>query len=113
VLQCNEEHWIERSDPETFRKASLFFNVDLVHANGFPHVMVVERRGSNRPLVIARTRAGASERIGADSVCSIRAIGDITPCEPVGSRSNKWSPEPLASTSMRVGKGRLKRSTRP
>jgi SAM-dependent methyltransferase/tRNA A-37 threonylcarbamoyl transferase component Bud32 len=61
VLQCNEERWIERSDPGTFTKASLPFNVDLVRANGFPHVTVVKRPGSNRPLVIARTTAGVSE----------------------------------------------------
>jgi hypothetical protein len=63
VLQCNDERWIERSDPETFAKASLAFNVALVRNNGFPHVTVIERHGSSRPLVIARTRAGASERV--------------------------------------------------
>jgi len=56
VLQCNNEPSIERSDPETFTKASLAFNVDLLRNNGFPNVSVIERRGSNRPLVIARTR---------------------------------------------------------
>jgi hypothetical protein len=56
VLQCNNERSIERSDPETYTKASLSFNVELVRNNGFPNVMVVERRGSDRPLVIARTK---------------------------------------------------------
>ena len=56
VLQCNNERSIERSDPETYTKASLSFNVELVRNNGFPNVTVIERRGSNRPLVIARTR---------------------------------------------------------
>ncbi|PWT91447.1 MAG: hypothetical protein C5B56_03810 [Proteobacteria bacterium] len=56
VLQCNNERSIERSDAETYRRASLSFNVELVRHNGFPSVTVVERRGSNRPLVIARTR---------------------------------------------------------
>src|SRR6266851_2652459 len=56
VLQCNNERSIERSDPETYTKASLSFNVELVRHNGFPNVTVIERRGSNRPLVIARTR---------------------------------------------------------
>jgi Methyltransferase domain len=56
VLQCNNERSIKRSDPETYTKASLSFNVELVRNNGFPNVTVVERRGSNRPLVIARTK---------------------------------------------------------
>jgi Methyltransferase domain len=56
VLQCNNERSIERSDPETYTKASLSFNVELVRNNGFPNVTVVELRGSNRPLVIARTQ---------------------------------------------------------
>jgi hypothetical protein len=56
VLQCNNERSIERGDPETYTKASLSFNVELVRNNGFPNVKVIERRGSNRPLVIARTR---------------------------------------------------------
>jgi SAM-dependent methyltransferase len=56
VLQCNDERSMERSDPETFTKASLAFNVELVRNNGFPNVTVIETRGSSRPLVIARTR---------------------------------------------------------
>jgi SAM-dependent methyltransferase len=56
VLQCNNERSIRRSDPETYTKASLSFNVELVRNNGFPNVTVIERRGSNRPLLIARTR---------------------------------------------------------
>ena len=46
VLQCNNERSIERSDPETYMKASLSFNVELVRNNGFPNVTVIERRGS-------------------------------------------------------------------
>jgi tRNA A-37 threonylcarbamoyl transferase component Bud32/SAM-dependent methyltransferase len=56
VLQCNNERSIERSDPETYTKSSLSFNIELARNNGFPNVTVIERRGSNRPLVIARTR---------------------------------------------------------
>jgi hypothetical protein len=56
VLQCNNERSIERRDPETFTRASLPFNVELVRNNGFPNVAVIERTGSDRPLVIARTR---------------------------------------------------------
>jgi len=32
------------------------FNIELVRNNGFRNVSVIERPGSNRPLVIARTR---------------------------------------------------------
>jgi tRNA A-37 threonylcarbamoyl transferase component Bud32/predicted nicotinamide N-methyase len=56
VLQCNNERSIKRSDPETYTKASLPFNIELVRNNGFSNVTVIERRGSNRPLLIARTR---------------------------------------------------------
>jgi tRNA A-37 threonylcarbamoyl transferase component Bud32 len=55
VLQCNTDHSIERADPETFMKASLAFNLELLRHNGFPNIKVVDRRGSNRPLLIART----------------------------------------------------------
>lgn len=55
VLQCNDDRSIARGAPETYTKASLSFNIELVRNNGFPNVTVIERRGSNRPLVIART----------------------------------------------------------
>jgi hypothetical protein len=56
VLQCNDDRSIKRTDSETYTKASLQFNVELVRDNGFSNVIVIERPGSNRPLVIARTR---------------------------------------------------------
>lgn len=56
VLQCNSGRSVERSDSDTFTKASLAFNVELVRTSGFPNVSVIERRGSERHLVIARTR---------------------------------------------------------
>jgi hypothetical protein len=56
VLECNDDRAIKRDDPETFIKASLSFNVELVRNNGFPNVTVIERLGSDRPLVVARTR---------------------------------------------------------
>ena len=56
ALQCNNDRSIQRSDPETFEKASLLFNTDLLRKNGFPNVAVIEKRGSKRPLVIARVR---------------------------------------------------------
>jgi hypothetical protein len=56
VVQCNNERSIGRGEPETYTKASLPFNIELVRNNGFPNVSVIERRGSNRPLVIARTK---------------------------------------------------------
>jgi tRNA A-37 threonylcarbamoyl transferase component Bud32 len=75
VLQCNDERWIERSDPETFVKASLLFNLEMVRTNGFPHVTVIERRGSKRPLIIARTRVGANDdvvnKVHGRSKCAI------------------------------------------
>jgi SAM-dependent methyltransferase len=55
VLQCNNDRSIARSDPEIFKRASLAFNVELVRNNGFPNVTVIERQGSDRPLVVART----------------------------------------------------------
>jgi tRNA A-37 threonylcarbamoyl transferase component Bud32 len=63
VFQCNDERCIERRDPETFAKERLSFNVDVVRNNGFPHVAVIERGGSGRALVIARTRAAANEDV--------------------------------------------------
>lgn len=56
VVQCNNDRSIGRSDEETYTKASLPFNVELLRNNGFPNITVIERRGSGRPLVIARTR---------------------------------------------------------
>jgi tRNA A-37 threonylcarbamoyl transferase component Bud32 len=78
VLQCNDERWIDRGDPATFIKAALSFNIDLVRNNGFPHVTVVERRGSSRPLVIARTKAAATEEVSAN-----RTVVAPTPSQPV------------------------------
>jgi tRNA A-37 threonylcarbamoyl transferase component Bud32/SAM-dependent methyltransferase len=56
VVQCNNERSIGRNDDETYTKASLQFNVELLRSNGFPNITVIEPRGSGRPLVIARTR---------------------------------------------------------
>lgn len=54
VLQCNNGRSFKRSDVDTFTKASLRFNVDLLRNNGFPNVTVIEQAGSDRPLVIGR-----------------------------------------------------------
>jgi hypothetical protein len=54
-VECNNDRAIKRGDPETFIKASLSFNVELIRNNGFPNVTVIERRGSDRPLVVGRT----------------------------------------------------------
>jgi len=56
VLQCNNDLSIERRHPETYTKASLPFTVGLLRSNGFPNITVIERPGSNRPLVIARSK---------------------------------------------------------
>jgi len=42
-LQCNNERSIGRIDPETYTKASLPFNIELVRNNGFPNLSVIER----------------------------------------------------------------------
>jgi len=42
--------------PRPTRRLHFVQNVELVRKHGFPNVTVIERRGSNRPLVIARTR---------------------------------------------------------
>jgi len=55
VLQYNNDRSIKRGDHETYTKASLSFSIELLRNNGFPNVTVIERRGSDRPLVIART----------------------------------------------------------
>jgi hypothetical protein len=55
ALQCNTDHAVERADPATFIKASPSFNLELLRNNGFPNVTLIDRRGSNRPLLIART----------------------------------------------------------
>jgi hypothetical protein len=55
VVECNNDRAIKRNDPETFIRASLSFNVELIRNNGFPNVTLIERRGSDRPLVVART----------------------------------------------------------
>jgi len=60
VLQCNTDRAIPRAHAETFRKASLEFNVALVRENGFPEVEVIAPRGYSRPLIIARKGSSAA-----------------------------------------------------
>ena len=57
VQQANTDRLIDRSDPDTFTKASLEFTVALAKDNGFPLVDVIAPPGYSRPLVIARKQA--------------------------------------------------------
>ncbi len=54
VLQCNTDGAIRRAYSDTFRKASLEFNMTLARENGFPRVQVIAPPGYSRPLIIAR-----------------------------------------------------------
>jgi SAM-dependent methyltransferase len=60
ALQCNTDHAVERADHATYKKASLSFNLELLRSNGFPNVTLIDRRGSNRPLLIGRTASRAN-----------------------------------------------------
>jgi hypothetical protein len=89
VLQCNDENWIDREDAATFEKASLKFNAALVRSNGFPQVSVIETSGSQRPLVIGRTRAEARAHPGKHyefMSADTRAAGHRS----FGSEQNVW-----------------------
>ena len=52
ILQCNETIGINRSDPDTYRKASLDFNVSILRNNGFQKIKIIKIAGYNYPLVI-------------------------------------------------------------
>ena len=54
VLQCNTDRLIDRSDEDTFRKASIPFALDLLDQAGYPDRTVVAPPGYSRPLVIGR-----------------------------------------------------------
>jgi serine/threonine protein kinase len=54
VLQCNTDGSVPRSDPQTFRKASVAYAVDALRRNGFSSTHVIAPRGYSRPLVIGR-----------------------------------------------------------
>ncbi|MFZ0626734.1 MAG: methyltransferase domain-containing protein [Acidimicrobiia bacterium] len=54
VVECNEQRDIQRRDPDTYRRASLDFSIQLLKANGFPSLDVIHPEGYERPLVIGR-----------------------------------------------------------
>lgn len=56
VLQCNTDRLIDRSDPETYRKASVSFAVELLEAAGFAQHDIIAPPGYSRPLVIGRSK---------------------------------------------------------
>jgi len=86
VLQCNDATSIKRSDPATSVKASLRFNVELVRSNGFPHVEVIERSGSYRPLIVARQ--SGRERIHGSRHADVLSESCV-PTKGNGSRSDR------------------------
>ncbi len=53
VVGCNEGRDMGRQHPDTYRRASLAFNVELLRNNGFPRIQVVDPPAYDRPLVIA------------------------------------------------------------
>jgi hypothetical protein len=54
VLECNQRQDIGRADPDTYRKASLDFNLEVLHRGGFRDVEVIAPRWSQRPVLIGR-----------------------------------------------------------
>ena len=54
VLQCNIDRLIDRSDEETFRKASVDYALEILEAAGFANRQVIAPPGYSRPLVIGR-----------------------------------------------------------
>jgi 2-polyprenyl-3-methyl-5-hydroxy-6-metoxy-1,4-benzoquinol methylase len=54
VVQCNVARGNGRSDPETYRRASVGYNVRVLEANGFSISDVVAPRSYGRPLIVAR-----------------------------------------------------------
>ncbi len=54
IVQCNTEINIGRSDPYTYEKASIEYNLRVIKENGFPFIRVIAPDGYSRPLLIAR-----------------------------------------------------------
>ena len=54
VLQCNTDRLINRSDEETYRKASVEYAVEVLEQAGFTQCKIVAPAGYSRPLVIGR-----------------------------------------------------------
>jgi len=55
IVQCNEDKSIPRDDAQTFRKAAVAYNLQVLHENGFIETRVVAPPGYDRPLIIAST----------------------------------------------------------
>ena len=55
VVQCNIDRLLDRGgNEETFRKASVEYNMEVLQEAGFPELRVIAPRGYSRPLIIAR-----------------------------------------------------------
>lgn len=55
VLQCNTDRLIDRSDEETYRKASIEFAVEVLEQARFAKIEVIAPPGYSRPVVIGST----------------------------------------------------------
>lgn len=54
VLECNQRQDIGRAEPDTYRRASLDFNLAVLQRGGFVDVEVIAPRWSQRPVLIGR-----------------------------------------------------------
>jgi len=54
IVQCNIQMNIDRSDPHTYEKASVEYNMQLLKDNGFPFIRLIAPYRYSRPLLIAR-----------------------------------------------------------
>ena len=54
VVQCNIEKNINRSNADTYRKASLDYNKKILKSNGFPVIQIINPYRYARPLIIGR-----------------------------------------------------------
>ena len=54
VIQCNLYENIDRSNPDTYRRASIGYAQNVMRNNGFPITQVIAPYKYTRPLVIGR-----------------------------------------------------------
>ena len=54
IVQCNIQMNIKRSDPHTYEKASIDYNLQLIKNNGFPYIRLIAPYRYSRPLLIAK-----------------------------------------------------------
>lgn len=56
ILQCNIETNIDRSDPHTYKKATVEYNIQILKDNGFPFIQVIAPYRYSRPLLVAKKK---------------------------------------------------------